>query len=181
MPFCRKCGRRLIEYSKKCAECGTSTTAVLINVKKSSSNRLFRASAQAKLTQVTLPNSALPPIKTTPPNNTRVIKVNPVNAPTISVPKPVVRVAPAVPVVPAIIYPPHEILKSNLSIEADIIANPNDYEKQIFGFDLKCPYGHFWAEGKSLPVSNGVAFCPRCGKRLKKPKPKRYRRYHTSY
>jgi hypothetical protein len=80
-----------------------------------------------------------------------------------------------------VVYPPHEIIKSNLSTEEDILANPNDYEKQVFGFDLKCPYGHFWREGKALPVSNGVAFCPRCGARLRKPKPKRRNRRYIRY
>jgi hypothetical protein len=74
-------------------------------------------------------------------------------------------------------YPPHEIIKSNLSIEEDIITNPQDYETQPFSFDLACPYGHFWRAGKALPVSNGKAYCPKCGDGLRKPKSKKQRRY----
>jgi len=175
MPFCRKCGRRLREYSKKCTECGTSTTAVIINVKKGSTNHLFRDhNAQTKLTTALLPVN--PITKVTSSKSTPVIKAKPV-----CVPKPVVRVVPAVPAVPAIVYPPHEIIKSKLSVEKDIIANPKDYEKQIFEFDLRCPQGHLWPEGNALPVSKGAAFCPKCGTRLRKSKPKRYRRYHHNY
>ena len=176
MPFCRKCGRRLREYSKKCTECGTSTTAVIINVKKGSTNRLFRDPvAQTKLTKAPLPVNPITP-KVTSSKSTSVIKAKPV-----CIPKPVVQVVPAVPVVPAIVYPPHEIIKSKLSVEKDIIANPKDYEKQVFEFDLRCPQGHLWPEGNALPVSKGVAFCPKCGTRLRKPKPKRYRRYYHNY
>ena len=34
MPFCRKCGRRLVEYSEVCTDCGQSTTAPMINTKR---------------------------------------------------------------------------------------------------------------------------------------------------
>ena len=98
-------------------------------------------------------------------------------------PKPVVQPkpeAPAKPITPKIIilapvYPPHEIIKSNISLKQDITANPHDYETQAFDFDLKCANGHFWAAGKALPVSNGIAFCLQCGERLRKPKSKKHR------
>ncbi|MCL2477788.1 hypothetical protein [Candidatus Bathycorpusculum sp.] len=176
MPFCRKCGRRLREYSKKCTECGTSTTAVIINVKKGSTNHLFRDPvAQAKPTKVPLPVDPITP-KVISPKSPSVIKANPV-----CVLKPVVRVAPAVPVVPVVVYPPHEIIKSKLSVEKDIVANPKDYEKQVFEFDLRCPHGHLWPEGNALPVSKGVAFCPKCGTKLRKPKPKHHQRHYHSF
>ncbi|MDR0373341.1 MAG: hypothetical protein LBI79_07295 [Nitrososphaerota archaeon] len=177
MPFCRKCGRRLREYSEKCPECGISTTAVLINIKKSSSNRLFRASTQPQLAKTAaISVDSIISVKVISPSRKVVIK-----AKSARLPKAVISVVPAKPVVSAIVYPPHEIIKSNLSIGEDIITNPQDYEKQSFEFDLRCPYGHFWPEGKTLPVSNGVAFCPRCGERLRKSKPKRRRRYYTGY
>jgi predicted RNA-binding Zn-ribbon protein involved in translation (DUF1610 family) len=173
MPFCRKCGRRLSEYSKKCPECGTSTTAVIINLKKSSSNRLFRAPAQTTVTKLTI---SVNPVKIAPQSKPGGTKTKPAR-----VPKPVALLVPAKPAVPSVVYPPHEIIKNNLSTEKDIIANPSDYEKQVFEFDLKCPYDHFWRAGKTLPVSNGVAFCPKCGARLRKPKPKRRNRRYARY
>jgi hypothetical protein len=84
------------------------------------------------------------------------------------------------PITPAPVYPPHEIIKSNVSLKEDLLANPRDYETETFPFDLECPQEHFWPEGKALPVSKGKAYCPQCGERLGKPKPKkkrhRYRR-----
>jgi hypothetical protein len=79
------------------------------------------------------------------------------------------------PVTPAPVYPPHEIIKSKVSLKEDLLANPQDYETQTFPFDLICPHEHFWPEGKALPVSKGKAYCPKCGERLGKPKPKKKR------
>ena len=87
-------------------------------------------------------------------------------------------VFPSKSITPTEVYPPHEIIKSNLSIEEDIITNPQDYETQTFDFDLSCPHGHFWRAGKILPVSNGKAYCPKCGERLRKPQSKKQRRFH---
>ena len=83
----------------------------------------------------------------------------------------------AKPVTPAKVYPEHEIIKSNVSLKEDLTANPQDYETQTFGFDLKCPNGHFWSAGKALPVSNGKALCLKCGELLRKPKPNKHHRY----
>jgi hypothetical protein len=70
-------------------------------------------------------------------------------------------------------------MKSNVSVEDDILANPKDYESQTFDFDLKCANNHFWPAGKLLPVSKGKAYCPQCGEQLKKPKQfkRRYRKF----
>ena len=81
------------------------------------------------------------------------------------------------PVIPAKVYPEHEIIKSNLSLKEDLAANPQDYETQTFGFDLRCPNGHFWSAGKALPVSNGKALCLKCGEKLRKPKPNKHQKY----
>jgi hypothetical protein len=90
--------------------------------------------------------------------------------------------APLKPVTPAPVYPPHEIIKSNVSLKEDLLANPQDYETETFPFDLQCPQEHFWPEGRSLPVSKGKAYCPQCGERLSKPKPKKKRhRYRRSF
>jgi hypothetical protein len=87
----------------------------------------------------------------------------------------------AKPLVPAKVYPPHEIIKSNVSLKEDITSNPQDYERQPFDFDLKCSHGHFWPAGKLLPVSNGKAYCLKCGERLRKPKPKKSHRYSRAH
>jgi rRNA maturation protein Nop10 len=173
MPFCRKCGRRLREYSENCPDCGTSTTAVLIKIKKPSPARIFKAAAPTKLAKAVIPAKSIISVKVIAPNKAvkAVIQAKP-----ISPTKPAIPAKLAKPVVPAVVYPPHEIIKSNLSIEEDIITNPQDYESQPFGFDLKCQYGHFWPAGKALPVSKGKAFCPECGEQLRKPKPNRRRR-----
>lgn len=55
MPFCRKCGRRLVEYSKSCPDCGTSTTAPLINLKKTSASHNFKAPEKGKVVRAVLP------------------------------------------------------------------------------------------------------------------------------
>lgn len=274
MPFCRKCGRRLVQYSKSCPDCGTSTTAPLINLKKTSVSHKFKASEKGKVIRAVLPPAspvtikvktapkvaALPnpditaeivippeanavaqakraskrisgayvPVKIfAPPKEqapvksvfsakhklknkpkaagharsvVQLIKLNvprkpvavrskptsptkPVKQtqPTVT-PKPLKppkQVAPPKPITPAPVYPPHEIIKSKVSIKEDIITNPHDYETQSFEFDLTCPNSHFWPEGAELPISKGKAYCPQCGEQLRKPKPKpRRRRYH---
>ncbi|MDR1993646.1 MAG: hypothetical protein LBQ98_09210 [Nitrososphaerota archaeon] len=177
MPFCRKCGRRLSEYSEKCPECGTSTTAVLINIKKVSSQRLFHAPKQAQAAKVVaISVDSMLSVKAISPSRTEVVKTK---ADRFLKTNP--SVVSAKSVVSAIDYLPHEIIQSKLSLGKDILANPKDYETQTFEFNLRCPYGHFWPEGRALPVSNGVAFCPRCGERLRKPKPKRRRRQYEGY
>lgn len=317
MPFCRKCGRRLVEYSESCPDCGTSTTAPIINTKRVQSSHLFRESGPAKIAKAMIPQvspvqikvitdkpsrvvvpvkvvspvkavapkpvlavkaiapkavvpakiaapvkvapqakaveppkpfisakhivkpkrvtpqkpvaaftiafarpvagsniaqsnrvfstklvtkpkqvvPALPVVKTTPiaPG----IQVAPPKAPvqpkpvapipSVTPPKPAAQLKPDAPtktvtpkiVIPAPVYPPHKIIKSNVSLKQDITANPHDYETQAFDFDLKCPNSHFWPAGKALPVSNGIAFCLQCGERLRKPKSKKHRRYRS--
>jgi hypothetical protein len=49
MPFCRKCGRRLPEYSESCPDCKTSTTAPIINTKRTQGSRLTRDNGSAKI------------------------------------------------------------------------------------------------------------------------------------
>ena len=297
MPFCRKCGRRLVEYSEVCTDCGTSTTAPIINTKRVQSSHLFRAGKDAKIAKAIIPQvspiqikvitdkpakmaapvrtvfavqavikpkaaaavKATTPIKFTPvkaveppkpvisakhiakpkkisplkpaaaftiaharpvagPNIAQrkpvlapkpvtqpkpvvaekdVVQPKPVVQPTplvqptpVAQPKPVAVFAkpvtqpkptpPSKPITPAPVYEDHEIIKSNVSLKEDIIVNLQDYEKETFGFDLKCTHGHFWPAGKALPVSNGIAFCLKCGERLRKPKSKRKssQRYH---
>jgi hypothetical protein len=254
MPFCRKCGRRLVEYSESCPDCGTSTTAPLIKVKKAPVARIVQAAAPTKVAKAVIPvpkaavsvkvvapakaavtfaparvvsseKAPAPPKpfisakhfakpkKTTPPKQTspftivfdlsaappavvqrkpaaspkpvdqplRVVQPKPAaSSPPAAPPKPVAQPKPALPpkpVSPAPVYPPHEIIKSNVSLKEDITTNLQDYETQSFGFDLKCPQGHFWAAGTALPVSNGKAFCLQCGERLRKTKPNKRPRY----
>lgn len=299
MPFCRKCGRRLVEYSEVCPDCGTSTTAPLINTKRMASGRLFNAGGDKKIASAVIPQvspvtikviedrpakaapakaptaqkpAAVPtshvdvlkavaaPFKVaTPPKPAEQPKpvlsskhiVQPKRAPpkkptapftlanarpiagleavpiSPAVPKPLYPPKPAVstpaavqtrpaaaapspvvpivkpvppasvqqvisplstasapplkpvaPVAPAPVYPPHQIIQSNTSLKEDILAHPEDYETQSFDFDLVCKNKHFWPEGSKLPVSNGYAYCLKCGERLRKPKPKKLRRFH---
>lgn len=182
MPFCRKCGRRLPEYSESCSECGTSTTAPLIKIKKTAAKQIPRIVAQPTLTKAIAPPKVTVPVKTVAKTHpaksitlTKPVKVvtsNKSSAPT----GPITYTKPAAPV-PT--NPPHEIIKSNVSLEEDILANPKDYETGSFDFDLKCSNGHFWPEGRQLPVSNGKAFCPQCGELLRKNKPSKRRRHRT--
>jgi hypothetical protein len=212
MPFCRKCGRRLPEYSESCPDCGTSTTAVLIKIKKKSAPKITKADAPAMVAQAFVPakapirvfssaklvKKAIPVIAAKPvaPANVRLKHKDMIaKFAKTAIPRPPKKIElkkpskiqvtaqkepyfPSKPVVPAVEYPPHEIMKSNLSIEEDIITNPHDYETQIFEFDLSCPNRHFWRAGRALPVSNGKAYCPKCGEQLRKPKSKRKPRYH---
>jgi ssDNA-binding Zn-finger/Zn-ribbon topoisomerase 1 len=178
MPFCRKCGRRLLPYSKSCPECKTSTTGPLINIKKASAAKSFKTTAPTKIAKAMVPDrdviitiEVIEPtksIKAVAPAKATVTRANS-NSPS----------SPSKPVVSTEVYPTHEIKQSNISLKEDIIKNRHDYEKQAFVFDLRCPKGHFWRSGKPLPVSNGKAFCPKCGEPLKKPKPKEKRiTYH---
>ncbi|MFA7398330.1 MAG: hypothetical protein WC046_07595 [Candidatus Bathyarchaeia archaeon] len=274
MPFCRKCGRRLAKYSEKCTDCGTSTTAPLINIKRTLSSRLGRSTGNEKIAKAIIPEESpieikvisdkptrsslstkhlatpkmvvtvqtltptkagtpvrvVTPVKPTisakhfikpkkakqnkptapftianarPVAGYTITKSQPVThpqpviaQPVIAQPKPTSIVAPVAalksviqikpvtsdkpviqpkPITPAPVYPPHEIIKSKVSLKADILANPYDYETQTFDFDLKCPNKHFWPEGKALPVSKGVAYCLKCGERLRKLVPKKRR------
>jgi predicted RNA-binding Zn-ribbon protein involved in translation (DUF1610 family) len=259
VPFCRKCGRRLREYSKSCPDCGTSTTAPIIKIKQASSTKTAIAAATNKaaeaiipavpqtvkapiqvaapisspkpaqaapkpvlsakhirLTKAAKPKSTKPappevlfPAKTTPPKSvTRVTKpklkpallrqvtaAKPVPPP-VAPPKPatapkaapqtiqlsetktaffvepVLPPKPVIPVAPAPVQPPHEIIKSKVSLKEDFIAHPQDYETETFRFNLRCINDHFWRAGTELPVSNGKALCPQCGEMLRKPRKK---------
>ena len=213
MPFCRKCGRRLKEYSESCTDCGTSTTATLIKIRKTSASKIARAAAPTKLAQAIapvipaasirvfstakpvkkiIPFEAAKPVtypkvslkhkdiiaklaKTTINHAPKIIELKPAKTKVTAQEK---TFYPSKPATPAVDYPPHEIIKSNLSIEEDIITNPQDYETQQFSFDLSCPYGHFWRAGRALPISNGKAYCPKCGEGLRKSKSKKQRRHH---
>jgi hypothetical protein len=178
LPFCRKCGRRLPEYSKICKECGTSTTAPLIRIKKSSGNSLFKAVSPARTAKGAFSAEPIIAVKVSAPAkpakaDLKAKKVKPAKTQSVTV------AIQAKPIIPAVIYPPHEIIKSNVSLKEDITSNPRDYERQSFNFDLECSRGHFWAAGELLPVSNGKAYCLKCGERLRKPNLKRkiHRRY----
>ncbi|MCW4029265.1 MAG: zinc ribbon domain-containing protein [Candidatus Bathyarchaeota archaeon] len=256
MPFCRKCGRRLREYSKSCPDCGTSTTAPIIKIKQASSTKTAIAAATNKVaepvisavpepvkvpvqvkvaalsspppkpapkpvlsakhirsTKTAKPKSTKPappevlfPAKTTPPKS--VIQAKPKRTlsrkiiatqsvpPPIPPPKPapppkaatptiqlsetktaffvepVLPPKPTIPVAPAPVLPPHEIIKSNVSLKEDFIAHPQDYETETFHFSLRCINDHYWRAGTELPVSNGKAICPQCGEMLRKPRKK---------
>lgn len=295
MPFCRKCGRRLVEHSEACPDCGTSTTAPIINTKRMASGRLFSAGGDKKIAKAVIPQVSPVTIKViedspaqappaqkpavTPTSRVDVLKavsapfkvatpskpaeqpkpvlsskhlVKPKRAtpkkpvapftlanarpiagleaaqinlpgmpkpmyppkPAVSAPPavqppvvapkpatssvvPIVKPAPAAsvqqvisptspvaespkpaaPITSAPVYPSHQIIQSNTSLKEDILAHPEDYETQSFDFDLVCKNKHFWPEGSKLPVSNGYAYCLKCGERLRKPKPRKYRRY----
>jgi hypothetical protein len=168
MPFCRKCGRRLAKYSESCPECRTSTTASLIKIKKATVSHSVTPTVPKKIAKAIIPTKPI------------VISVK------VIAPKKAVKdIAPSevTPLIKSIIQPkpaspttanpPHEIIKSNVSLEQDIITNPQDYETQTFSFDLACPHNHFWPAGRAVIVSNGKGYCPRCGERLRKPKSKK--------
>lgn len=312
MPFCRKCGRRLAEYSEVCTDCGQSTTAPIINTKRiqpsQTAGKLDKKIAKAIIPDMVpvqikvivdkpakavkasaAPKPVSSPIQTiSTPKTGAAVKIvapvriapakpleppkpvlsakhivkpkkstqtkplapftiaharpvaglevpRPIPAPPKQIkqlkpvviekpatrpqPKPAVVSAPPIPVVqplpaiqvtpfavtvepppppqpkpapvvvqtvtkqskpitPAPVYPPHEIIQSKVSIKEDILAHPEDYEREAFQFDLKCQNGHFFTEGTQLPVSKGKAYCPQCGERLNKPRSKkrRYRR-----
>ena len=173
MPFCRKCGRRLHEYSESCPDCKTSTTGPLIKIKiKTVAVNKFKAVAPTKVAKAVMPSKqtvisakVIGPTKTTktfvPAKNITLAKST----------------SPTKPVAPAEVCPPHEIKQSNISIEEDIITNPHDYETLSFVFDYKCPHGHFWKAGRALPVSNGKPYCPKCGEQLRKPSQNKRNRY----
>ncbi len=255
MPFCRKCGRRLREYSEVCTDCGTSTTSPIIKVKtlKAKSPLLakpvvFKNVAKAsipfvspisfKVVEPTAPKpvtrykpvtapkpsmqakplqikAAVKPIATaklpapvkitavkaasqikSPPPATKSIPTQPSPTPhkqaqPIPLPAPATppkqaelpkQVEPPKPVAPVPEIPPHDIIKSNVSLKEDYIAHPEDYENQAFDYNLICPHKHFWEEGVLLPISNGKAFCPKCGERLRKPKQRQRRqRYERTF
>lgn len=205
MPFCRKCGRRLQPYSESCPDCGTSTTAPLINVKKASANRKFKAAAPTKIAKAVIPApeitvslKTVAPVKpakaaaqTKTSSPAKAVTVKPVaevkivakqakTSPPVEALAVVEPPAQAKPAKPFEEPPKHEIKQSKLSIEEDILANPRDYETQTFDFDLKCPHEHFFPAGSTLPTSKGKAYCPICGEQLRKPERKkrpRYRRF----
>ncbi len=168
MPFCRKCGRRLAEYSESCPECRTSTTAPLIKIKKATVSHSVAATASKKVAKAIIPAKPII-ISIKVIDQDKPVKEggrSKATAPTKSI------IQPKTPS-PATVNPPHEIIKSNVSLEEDIINNPQDYETQTFNFDLICPHSHFWSAGRAVIVSNGRGYCPRCGERLRKPKSKK--------
>jgi hypothetical protein len=63
MPFCRKCGRRLVEYSEVCTDCGTSTTSPIINTKRAVGTHAFRAVGDKKIAKAIIPDVAPVQIK----------------------------------------------------------------------------------------------------------------------
>lgn len=170
MPFCRKCGRRLLPYSKKCTDCGTSTTASLIKIKAPTGSS-FKAAAKTKVATVVPAAESTIPIKVISP-------AKPAKAAvpwkTVTPDQPVYTVRQLLP--PVEEQPKHEIKQSKLSIEEDIITNPHDYETQTFEIDLNCPHSHFFAAGSTLPVSKGKAYCPICGEHLRKNERRKRRR-----
>jgi hypothetical protein len=171
MPFCRKCGRRLVEYSESCPECGTSTTAPLVKIKKAPAAGMFKAVASPQVAKAIIPAKAAISVKAITPRKPAKVAVQ---AKAVTEAKSIIL---AKPIVPEKVYPDHEIIKSNVSLKEDLIANPQDYETQTFGFDLKCPHDHFWPAGKALPVSNGKALCLKCGEQLRKPKRNKRHKY----
>ena len=178
MPFCRKCGRRLPPYSESCPECKTSTTGPLINLKKAQA-KSHKNSGPSKIIKAAIPRKDIiisvkvidpaKPAKTVVPTKATVVTNSNVTR------------FPSKSVSPVEVYPMHEIKQSEVSLKEDIVANPHDYETQTFDFNLQCPHNHFWRSGKPLPVSNGKAFCPKCGEPLSKPKPKGKKRYRTMF
>jgi len=172
MPFCRKCGRRLVEYSERCPDCRTSTTAPLIKIKKASVPHLVKDITPKKVVKTIIPTKTIFSAKvissTKPAKSITLVKDSAQVVKAKKHPKPVPL---------AVVYPEHEIIKSNISLKKDITTNPQDYEKQPFDFNLLCPNGHFWPAGKVLIVSNGKAYCLKCGERLRKPKRHRRNRY----
>ena len=186
MPFCRKCGRRLPQYSLSCSECKTSTTAPLIKIKKTQESSYTIKSANpvpAKLIITTKDSPTKKTVISSKPTKTSQVanafesakgSEDILQAENITPKKPIILTKPVTPKIP-----PHEIKQSKTSIEEDIITNPHDYETQAFEFNLKCPNGHFWRAGKALPISNGKAYCPKCGEQLRKPNPKNKKRYRT--
>ncbi|HEY9755150.1 MAG TPA: hypothetical protein V6C97_08315 [Oculatellaceae cyanobacterium] len=319
MPFCRKCGRRLVEYSEVCTDCGQSTTAPIVNTKRVQVSTTVKSGGDKKIARAIIPDMVpvqikvivdkpagktpskvasavkatspvqviakpkaaavkiIAPVKVAPVKAAPAVPVEPpkpvlsakhivkpkkatqtkplapftltharpvaglevvqrkpvppmqvsqlkpvvIEKPaaqpqpkTIATPAPIAPIAPVIeplpiiqvtpfavtvepppqpkpapapiqimvpqakPVTPAPVYPPHEIIQSKVSIKEDILAHPEDYEKEAFQFDLRCRSGHFFKEGTQLPVSKGIAYCPQCGERLNKPRSKkrRYRR-----
>jgi hypothetical protein len=173
MPFCRKCGRRLPQYSESCPECGTSTTGPLIKIKKVPPDHKFKAAAPTKIAKAIIPtNEAVISVKTI--NPTKPAKTSTLAKTTIPA-KPIIERKSASPTED---HTKHEIIKNNLSLEEDIITNPHDYETQTFDFDLSCPHDHFFPAGKLLPVSNGKAYCPECGEQLRKTEHRKHPVYH---
>jgi hypothetical protein len=186
MPFCRKCGRRLEEYSLSCTDCGTSTTATLIKIKKASAKKakadgpdwaaLATSPVSLKVFSFAKPVKTVLQAKTAISYPSKKFELKkPAKTQFLAQQEPYFH---SKPLNPAAIIPPHEIIKNNLSTEEDILTNPQDYQTQPFNFNLNCPHGHFWQAGKPLPVSNEKAYCPTCGEQLKKLKNKKQPRYH---
>ncbi len=199
MPFCRKCGRRLSPYSESCSDCGTSTTAAIIKVKKPANAHTYKVASKTKVAKIVVPTaeksvlvksftSARPviaskpvkvvapsePIKATAPTKSfKTAAATKTEVPAKPTSQPTTAKPPEEP-------PKHEIKQSSLSLEEDIITNPRDYETQTFDFDLGCVHDHFFPAGSTLPVSKGKAYCPICGEQLRKNEHRKRRRYHES-
>ncbi|MGO8807737.1 MAG: hypothetical protein ACLQO7_14300 [Candidatus Bathyarchaeia archaeon] len=171
MPFCRKCGRCLPRFSESCPDCGTSTTAAIIKIKKGPAAQIYKAPLKTKVAQVVIPKAEIT-VSVKPNFLTKPAKtIVPAKKETSSKSFPEFKLA-----IPAE-EPTHEIKQSNLSLEEDIITNPNDYETQSFDFDLRCPHEHFFPAGSTLPVSKGKAYCPICGEQLRNNQRGKRRRY----
>ncbi len=195
MPFCRKCGRRLVEYSEYCTDCGTSTTSPIIKVRKlnknSPSSLLRKPVGLKKVAKASIPFVStisvkeVAPLKTAKPAKPTPQK--PVGTPkSVATAKPAPTPKPAIttpskPVAPAVVYPKTEIKKSDVSLSDDYAANPHDYETKAYDTNLKCVQGHFFREGALLPLSKGKPFCPKCGEKLRKPKRKQRQRHERTF
>jgi hypothetical protein len=157
-----------------CPECKTSTTGPLINIKKASAAKSFKIAALTKIAKATVPRKdAIISIKVIHPTKSAKA-VEPAKAVTNA--NSSAQNIPFKSAVPAELFPTHQIKQSKISLEEDIITNPHDYETETFGFDLQCSNDHFWHAHKALPVSNGKAFCPKCGEHLRKTKQKKRQR-----
>ncbi len=153
MPFCRKCGRRLVEYSESCPDCKTSTTAPIINTKKASSAHPWVVT-RTKVTKAIVPSGAIISVKTLPAEKATIPKYSPKQeivridllprknvvtvtqsaqvktkkaAPVLHVAKTIAPVKVGIPskvVTPVNLYPKHEITKNALSPKKDIATPP---------------------------------------------------------
>jgi hypothetical protein len=149
----------------------------LINIKKASAAKSFKVTAPMKIVKTIVPSrdvtvsfKVIEPNKSTKVADTKTAPLSKLNSLRIT----------SKSVAPTEVYPQHEIKQSKIPLKEDIITNPHDYETQTFSFDLQCPKTHFWPAHKTLPTSNGKAFCPKCGEPLKEPKPKQKKRHRTA-
>ena len=157
MPFCRKCGRRLVEYSETCTDCGTSTTAPLFKTKiapkKASAAHIVRAVASKKVAKAIIPiiphkitvsikviaptktAQTVVPVKTSAP--TKIVPAKPTIKPAVpaksiiqakTVTKPAA-LAPAKPIPPAKTVPPPEYAITFKPVPAAEVCPPHEIIK----------------------------------------------------